>query len=88
MKKILAIALGAAVILLAGCGSSGDGGSAATPTPPTTSNGELPASATGSTAGLSEFANAQVAATSNTSEPLVIGDATTLPVDNTTETSL
>jgi hypothetical protein len=88
MKKILGIALGAAVIALAGCGSSDSGPAPVTPTAPTTSNGDVPASATGSSAGLTEYANAQITATSNSSEPVVIGDSTTLPVDNTTETSL
>ena len=93
MKKILGIALGAAVIALAGCGSSDDGVVATTPptaTPPTVAPpaSEVPASAIATTVGLTDYANAQITATSSTSEPVVVGDATVLPVDNTTETSL
>ena len=85
MKKILGITLGAAVIALAGCGSSNDG---PVDTTPAVQASEVPGSAIASTSGLTDYANSQITATSNTSEPVVVGDATVLPVDNTTETSL
>lgn len=90
MNKILPIALGAAVLALAACGGGDDAPAATAPATSgtATSTSDVPASATGTTAGLNDYANAQITATSNTSEPVVVGDSTTLPVDNTTETSL
>lgn len=85
MNKMLGIALlGAAALTLAACGSSG-GDDAPAPAPVVTS--EIPGSATQNAAGLLAFANQQVGSTSETAEPLVVGDAT-LPLDDTTETSL
>ena len=34
------------------------------------------------------YVNAQIGTSSDTADPLLVGDATTLPVDDTTETSL
>ena len=83
MKKMHGIALlGAALLALAACGSSSDDDG-----PATTATTEIPSSATGSSAGLSSFAEGQIGATSDSSEPVLVGDAT-LPLDDTTETSL
>ena len=81
MKKMHGIvALGAAALLLAGCGSSNDD----TPVVVTT---DVPASARQDSAGLLTFVNQQIAASSDTAEPILVGDAV-LPLDDTTETSL
>ena len=86
MKKMLGIAfVSAAVLALAACGSSGDDAPAAPAAPVVTT--DIPSSATANAAGLLAFANAQIAASSDSSEPILVGDAT-LPVDDTTETSL
>lgn len=85
MKKMHGIVLiGAAALVLAACGSSDDG-PAAPATPVATT--EVPASATANSAGLSAYINQQISATSDSGEPILVGDAT-LPVDDTTETSL
>ena len=85
MKKMLGIAfVSAAVLALAACGSSG-GDDAPAPGPVVTT--DLPSAATANSAGLLAFANAQIAASSDSAEPILVGDAT-LPVDDTTETSL
>lgn len=80
MKKLLASAAAAAVLVLAGCGDSGGVSSAA-------STSDVPASAQASVAGLVAYLNRLIDETSETSEPVVLGDAV-LPVDDTTETSL
>lgn len=85
MNKMLGIAFAsAAVLALAACGSSG-GDDAPVPAPVVTT--DIPASATANAAGLLTFANAQIGTSSDSSEPILVGDAT-LPVDDTTETSL
>lgn len=85
MKKMQAIALlGAAALLLAGCSSSSDNGPA--PVTPVTTT-DVPATATTDAPGLLTYANAQVGASSDTAEPVLVGDAV-LPVDDSTETSL
>jgi hypothetical protein len=83
MNKIHgAILIGASALVLAACGSSGgDDAPAAAVT-------DIPASATADAAGLVAYVNQQVGMSSDTGEPLLVGDATTLPVDDTTETSL
>ena len=84
MKKMLGIAfVSAAVLALAACGSSGGDDAPAAPVVTT----DIPSSATANAAGLLAFANAQIAASSDGGEPILVGDAT-LPVDDTTETSL
>lgn len=86
MNKMLGIAFAsAAVLALAACGSSG-GDDAPAPTAPVVTT-DIPASATANAAGLLAFANAQIGTSSDSSEPILVGDAT-LPVDDTTETSL
>ena len=83
MKKMHGIALlGAALLVLGACGSSSDDGPATT-----AATTDIPSSATGSTAGLTSFAEGQIGATNDTSEPVLVGDAS-LPLDDTTETSL
>ena len=85
MNKMLGIAFAsAAVLALAACGSSG-GDDAPAPAPVVTT--DIPSSATANAAGLLTFANAQIGTSSESSEPILVGDAT-LPVDDTTETSL
>jgi predicted outer membrane protein len=85
MKKLHGTALiGVAVLALAACGSSSDD----TPPPaPPAATTDIPASATASAAGLLEYQNSQINGTSDTAEPVLVGDAV-LPVDDTTETSL
>jgi ABC-type glycerol-3-phosphate transport system substrate-binding protein len=83
MKKLHGIALiGAAALLLAACGSSDNG-----PATPAAAATDIPASAAQDSAGLLAFVNGQIGASSDTGEPIVIGDAV-LPTDETTETSL
>lgn len=83
MKKMHGIALlGAAALLLAACGGS-DAPAPVTPVATT----DIPATATQDSAGLLAFTNAQVGASSDSSEPILVGDAV-LPVDDSTETSL
>ena len=83
MKKIHGIVLlSAAALVLAACGSS----SSDAPAPGAAS--DIPTSATADSAGLLTYVNAQIGTSSDTAEPLLVGDATTLPVDDTTETSL
>ena len=85
MKKIHGIVLtGAAALVLAACGSS-DGDS--TPVPPPVASTDVPASATRDSAGLLAYLNQLIGASSDTGEPIVVGDAV-LPLDDTTETSL
>ena len=74
------------VALLAACG--GGGGSTATTTPGTglVAGTDLPSSVEQSTQGVIDFAKTQLAATSDTTEPLVVGDAK-LAVDDTAEPS-
>lgn len=85
MKKIHALALGASVLLLAACGSSsGDSPPAETPTASTT---DIPTSAQNSSSGFVAYVMSLIDGTSNTSEPVVLGDVS-VPTDNTTETSL
>lgn len=86
MKKMHGLlALGAAALLVAGCGSSGSDGPAAPVTPVVTT--DVPSSATANSAGLVTFVNSQIGASSDTGEPILVGDAV-LPTDDTTETSL
>ena len=80
MKKLLASAAAAAVLVLAGCGDSGGVSSPA-------STSDVPASAQASVAGLVAYLNRLIDETTETSEPVLLGDAV-LPVDDTTETSL
>ncbi len=87
MKKMLGIALAGAVALaMTACGSSDDSGPASAA--PAGSTSDIPASALQSSAGLSAYVDAQISASSDSSEPVLVGDATTLPTDDTTETSL
>ncbi len=84
MNKMHGIALaGAAAMLLAACGG-GDDAPAPAPVVVTT---DVPASAQTDAAGLAAYANQQVGMANDTAEPILVGDAT-LPVDDTTETSL
>lgn len=83
MKKMHGIVLlvGAAA-LLAACGGGGDDAPA-----PVAATTDVPASAQQDSAGLVSYVNAQVGASSDTAEPLLVGDAV-LPLDDSTETSL
>lgn len=86
-KKFLIVLLGAAALGLSACGSSDDNSAPATT--PTASTSDIPASALASGAALNSYLDGQItSATSDTSEPVVVGDATTVPTDDTTETSL
>lgn len=87
MKKIHGLVLiGASALVLAACGSSSD--VAPAPTTPPAVTTDIPASATADSAGLVAYVNSQVGSSSDTGEPLLVGDATVFPQDNTTETSL
>lgn len=87
MKKLHGFALlGAAALVLAACGGGDSTPVATTPAAPVATT-DVPSSATASAAGLLDYTTQQVGTTSDTSEPLLVGDAV-LPVDNTTETSL
>ena len=68
----------ACALLLAACGGGGGGGDSGTPQPtdPFVSGTDVPVSATQSSAGAFAFANGAAAMVSETSEPLVLGDAT------------
>jgi ABC-type glycerol-3-phosphate transport system substrate-binding protein len=81
MKKMHGIALlGAAALLLAACGGGGE-----SPAPVATT--DVPAAAQQDAAGLVSYVNGQIGASSDSSEPILVGDAV-LPVDDSTETSL
>lgn len=75
--SLVALAVAAAV---SACGSGGDGGSI----PPPVATTDVPASAQQSVSGLITFINGLIAATSETSEPILVGDAV-LPVDDAVE---
>ena len=85
-KPLIVLAMTAAV---AACGSGGDGadfggggGGGGPPIPPVTS-ADIPASALSSVDGLIAFMNLLIdTRTNDTSEPILLGDAT-LPVDDT-----
>ncbi|MBC7470103.1 MAG: hypothetical protein H7322_12325 [Ramlibacter sp.] len=82
MKKMHGIVLlVSAAALLAACGSSGSD----SPAPVATT--DVPASAQQDSAGLLSYVNGQIGASSDTSEPILVGDAV-LPLDDSTETSL
>lgn len=86
MKKIHALVLGASVVLLAACGSSSDDSTPVTPAP-IGSTTDIPASAQNSSSGFVAYVMSLIDGTSNTAEPVVLGDVS-VPTDNTTETSL
>ncbi len=74
------------VALLTACGG---GSTASTPTPPgagLVAGTDLPTSVEQSANGVVDFAKTQLTATSDTTEPLVVGDAK-LAVDDTAEPS-
>ena len=77
-----------AVALLTACGGGG-GSTASTPTPPSAglvAGTDLPTSVEQSAKGVVDFAKTQLTATSETTEPLIVGDAK-LAVDDTAEPS-
>ena len=83
MKQLIGIALSAAALALVGCGSS-DSNDNSTPNPATS---EVPLAAQQSSAGLVSYVGQLTDSSNDSSEPVLIGDAT-FPVDDTTETSL
>lgn len=86
MKKIHALVLGASIVLLAACGSSSDDSTPVTPTP-TGNATDIPTSAQNSSSGFVAYVMSLIDGTSNTAEPVALGDVS-VPTDNTTETSL
>ena len=85
-KILIVLAMTAAI---AACGGGGGGGSAApvgaapAPAAPAPATSDIPASALASVDGLIAFMNMLIdTATSDTSEPIALGDAS-LPVDDT-----
>lgn len=89
MKKLIAISLGAAALAIAGCGSSDSNDTGAgTGTGTTTGASDVPSSALQSSQGLVSYLQQQIdSSTSDTGEPVVVGDVV-LPTDDSTETSL
>ena len=75
------VALGVAVLVSACGGSGSDGGSGSLQSPSATT-GDSPSGQTVSA--LMAFAEQQIAATSDTTEPVVVGDAE-LPIDDTAD---
>ncbi len=84
-KQLLLVALGT-VALLTACGGGGSNDVTMTPTTPPVAAVDLPASASQSVEGVITYAKAQVAATSETSDPQNLGTAT-LFTDETSEPS-
>ena len=80
-KSLVALAVAAAV---SACGSGGGGGGGGGAAPPPVATTDVPASAQQSVSGLIAFMNGLIASTSETSEPILVGDAV-LPVDDTAE---
>lgn len=85
-KQLLLVALGTVALLTACGGGSGSNDVAMTPTTPPVAVVDLPASASQSVDGVITYAKAQVAATSETSDPQNLGTAT-LFTDETSEPS-
>lgn len=86
-KKQLLTTLGT-VALLTACGGGG-GSTATTPTPPGSglvAGTDLPTAVEQSTKGVIDFGKTQLTATSETTEPLVVGEAK-LATDDTAEPS-
>jgi uncharacterized lipoprotein YbaY len=82
-KQLLLVALGT-VALLAACGG---GGGSSEPAPPAVVAGtDLPVAVEQSVKGVIDYAKAQIAATSETSDPQIIGNAK-LFTDDTAEPS-
>ena len=89
MKKFHGLILiSASALVLAACGSSSNNDAPVVTAPPPVATTDIPASATADAAGLLAYVNGQVATSSDTGEPLLVGDATVFPEDNATETSL
>ncbi len=84
-KKQWLSALGA-VALLTACGGGGTSDSGTAPVVSLVKGTDLPTSVEQSTKGLIDFAKTQLTATSESTEPLVVGDAK-LAVDDTAEPS-
>jgi hypothetical protein len=85
MNRALAFAAVTAALTLAGCGGGGGGGDTPAPAGPTS---DVPQSALQDAAGLVAYLNQLISGSTNsTGEPALLGNVT-LPVDNTTETSL
>ncbi len=80
---VLALVVAAALSACGG-GDSGGGGVAAGGSAQGGASGGIPASATQSVAGLMAFMNQLVASSSETSDPVLLGDAV-LPIDDTTD---
>ena len=74
----------AATAILAGCSGGSGGDDPSAPNPPPTARTEIPDSALQNSAGLVAYVRQLVGSTSETSEPLVLGDVV-LPVDDTAE---
>ena len=84
MHKSAAALLGA-IFLMSGCGGGdGGGGSDAPPPIPLFSDSEVPLPATQSAAGATSFVGQQLAATSDSTEPVVLGNAV-LATDDSAE---
>jgi hypothetical protein len=77
----------AGALLLAACGGGGGGGSAVA-TDPLVAGTDIPNSATVSAVAAFNFVNSTAATSSDTAEPLVVGDATLATSDTDEPTAL
>lgn len=85
-KHLLLAALGTVALLTACGGGSGNSDVAMPPTTPPVATVDLPASASQSVDGVLTYAKAQIAATSDTTDPQSLGSAS-LFTDETSEPS-
>lgn len=87
--KLIALTLSVAGLATACGGGGGDTPAVVMPPPPpsTVAGTDVPVSATQNVAGLTAFAKQQQGASSDTAEPLVLGDSTVLASDDSAEPS-
>ena len=88
MKRKLWLTSLATIALLTACGGSGNPASSSYEPPPVAkvAGSDLPVTVEQSTMGVIDFAKAQIAATSETTDPLLLGEAK-LATDDGTEPS-
>lgn len=84
-KNVLLVALGT-VALLSACGGGGSSNSTMDPVVSVVTGTDVPVAAEQSTKGLIDYAKAQIVATSETSDPQILGTAK-LFTDDTAEPS-
>ena len=84
MKRLFLASAVASCAALTACGGGGGGGQ--TPAPGTGGNSSVPDSALSSIGGLTDYIKQLIGMTSDTSEPVAVGDAK-LPTSETSEPS-